>query len=45
MTQKPLTTFDDLTKRIVRVVAYGLSLGTDMVITVDADFKWKVWWN
>lgn len=40
--RKPLSSFDLLPEHVARVVAYGLSIGLDMVITVDADYKWKV---
>ena len=42
MTRSPNTAFDRLPELIARVVAYGLSLGCDLVITVDEDYKWMV---
>lgn len=42
MARKPLSNFDRLPELIAKVVAYGLSLGVDVVITVDADYNYVV---
>lgn len=42
MKGKPLNTFDILLEAIGQCIAYGLSLDRDVVITVNADFKWMV---
>ena len=45
MVRLQLTTFDLLPELIVMLIIFGLAKNQDLVITVDADFKWKVWWN
>ena len=42
MDRYPLTNFDRLSEVIAKVVAYGLSLDSDMVITLDSDRMWRV---